>query len=573
MVFSQSILRLLFTSISLMGNCIPSLDKERQTLPIDTVFKLPSPLPNWPPGGEFGSGYVDLEGLEVCQIVTFNKVWAIDKGGPDNLGATFYEPSPIPDGFSMFGCYCQPNNQPHFGWVLVGKDKNNGQTLKNPIDYTLVWSSESSKLKNKNSTDDGYIWLPIPPEGYKALGHVVTTSPEKPSLDKIQCVQSNLTDKLEVESWIWGEGTTSNANGINVHSTRPRERGIKAQGVSVGTFLARIKSDQNDDSNTLSLACLKNNKFGTFSSMPSLGQIQALFEQYSPLVYFHPKEKYLPSSVKWYFANGALLYQKGQESNPSSIEPNGSNLPQGGPNDGAYWLDLPIDAKDKEKAIKGDLLSSEVYLHIKPMLGATFTDIAVWIFHPFNGPGTAKLGLIDVPLGKIGEHIGDWEHVTLRISNFNGVLHKVYLSEHSGGTWLNAPLVEFQNGNKVVAYSSLNGHAIYPKPGLVLQGTGDIGIRNDTAKSNLVLDCGENYSVVAAENLEIIEPPWLNYTREWGPKLSYALGDEVKRIESLLKGNLKAAFEKLVKVLPNEVYGEEGPTGPKMKGNWNGHEV
>ncbi|PHT58656.1 hypothetical protein CQW23_01019 [Capsicum baccatum] len=559
-----------------MGNCIPCLvDEENKSLPIDAIFKLPSPLSNWPTGtGNFGSGYVDLGGLEVCQIVTFNKVWAIDKGGPDNVGATFYEPSPIPDGFSMFGCYCQPNNKPFFGWVLVGKD-NVGEILKNPIDYTLVWSSESSKFKNKNSTDHGYIWLPIPPEGYKALGHVVTTSPEKPTFDKIQCVRSDLTDELEVESWIWGQGTTSNANGINVHIVRPRERGIKAQGVSVGTFLARITSDKDDESNnTLSLACLKNNKFSTFSSMPSLSQIQALFEQYSPIIYFHPKEKYLPSSVNWYFANGALLYQKGQESNPSPIEPNGSNLPQGGTNDGVYWLDLPIDDKERDKTIKGDLLNSEVYLHIKPMLGATFTDIAVWIFHPFNGPGTAKLGLIDVPLGKIGEHVGDWEHVTLRISNFNGVLHKAYFSEHSGGTWRDAPLLEFQkDSNKVVAYSSLNGHAIFPKPGLVLQGAGDIGIRNDTDKSNLFLDSGKSYSIVSAENLEIIEPPWLNYTREWGPKISYTLGDEVEKLESLLKGNLKGAFEKLVKVLPNEIYGEEGPTGPKMKGNWIGDEV
>lgn len=521
--------------------------------------------------GEFGNGYVDLGGLEVCQIMTFNKVWAIDKGGPDNLGATFFEPSPIPDGYSMFGCYCQPNNKPLFGWVLVGKD-NVGEILKNPIDYTLVWSSESSKLKNKNSIDHGYIWLPIPPEDYKGLGHVVTTSPEKPALDKIQCVRSDLTDELEIESWIWGQGTTSNANGIKVHSVRPRERGIKAKGVSVGTFLARITDD--DSNNTLSLACLKNNKFDTFSSMPNLSQIQALFEQYSPIIYFHPKEKYLPSSVNWYFANGALLYQKGEESNPSPIEPNGSNLPQDGSNDGAYWLDLPIDEKEKERVIKGDLLSSEVYLHIKPMLGATFTDIAVWIFHPFNGPGTAKLGLIDLPFSKIGEHVGDWEHVTLRISNFNGVLHKAYFSEHSGGTWLDAPLLEFhKDSNKVVAYSSLNGHAIFPKPGLVLQGVGDIGIRNDTAKSNLVLDCGKNYSIVAAENLEIIAPAWLNYTREWGPKLSYALGDEVNKILGSLKGNLKDAFEKLVEVLPNEVYGEEGPTGPKMKGNWNADEV
>ncbi|KAK1373834.1 hypothetical protein POM88_030027 [Heracleum sosnowskyi] len=63
-------------------------------------------------------------------------------------------------------------------------------------------------------------------------------------------------------------------------------------------------------------------------------------------------------------------------------------------------------------------------------------------------------------------------------------------SEHSKGQWVSAPQLEFENGNKPVTYSSLNGHAFYPKPGLVLQGSGGIGIRNDTAKSKNVMDTG-----------------------------------------------------------------------------------
>ncbi|KAK3037621.1 hypothetical protein RJ639_030398, partial [Escallonia herrerae] len=559
-----------------MGNCLTnsfSSTKEAKALPIDTIFKFPSPLPNWASGEGFASGTIDLGGLQVCQISSFTKIWATHEGGTDNLGATFFEPSAVPNGFSMLGCYSQPNNQPLFGWVLAGKDitvdSSSGGTLKKPIDYTLIWSSESS---NFEQDDHGYIWLPTPPDGYKAVGHVVTTSPEKPSLDKIRCVRSDLTDECEAGRWIWGQGTTSSENGFNVYGSRFSIRGTKAQGVCVGTFIAQENTSGTAPNS--SLACLKNNNFALFSSMPKANQIEALVQTYSPWMYFHPRDEYLPSSVDWFFSNGALLYKKGEEPNPVHIEPTGSNLPQGGSNDGEYWLDLPIDHKAREEVMKGDVKTSETYLHIKPVFGGTFSDIVVWIFYPFNGPSTAKLGLIDIPLGKIGEHVGDWEHVTFRVSNFNGVLHNVYFSQHNGGTWVDAPLLEFQNGtNKFVAYSSLHGHANYPKPGLVLQGTSEIGIRNDTARSDLVMDTGARYSIASAEHIAgIVEPPWLNYARKWGPKITYELGTEVENVENVLSGDLKSALENLVNIVPDEVFGEDGPTGPKMKSSWDGDE-
>ncbi|XP_027181713.1 uncharacterized protein LOC113780095 [Coffea eugenioides] len=561
-----------------MGNRLPatsSSEKQSKSLPIDTIFKFPSSMPKWPSGGGFASDYIDLGGLQVHQTSTFNKVWTIYGGGPDDLGATFYEPSQIPDGFFMLGSYSQPNNQPFFGWILVAKDTSSDQsssneTLKKPTDYTLVWSSESLKTSQDGH---GYIWLPVAPDGYRAVGYVVTATPDKPSLDKVRCVISELTDKCESENWIWGQGKTSSASDFNVYSSRPSGRGIQAQGVGVNTFIVKNGSDDNSSSTTI--ACLKNNNFSNFSSMPNLQQVEALFQAYSPWLFFHPKETYLPSSVNWYFENGALLYTKGEEPNPVAIQYNGANLPQGESNDGAYWLDLPVDKNAKERVKKGDLQSAEVYLQIKPMLGATFTDIAIWIFYPFNGPGTAKLGIIDIPLGRTGEHIGDWEHLTLRISNFNGILYKVYFSEHSKGIWVDAPLLEFHDGtNKPVAYSALSGHPNYPKPGLVLQGAGDVGIRNDAAKSDKFLDTGAKYSIVSAENLGlgIVEPPWLNYLRKWGPNIVYEPGVEAQKVERLLPQNLKPAFARLVKILPNEFYGEDGPTGPKVKGSWSGDE-
>ncbi|WZZ48458.1 hypothetical protein YC2023_048565 [Brassica napus] len=91
-----------------------------------------------------------------------------------------------------------------------------------------------------------------------------------------------------------------------------------------------------------------------------------------------------------------------------------------------------------------------------------------------------KLKLVTIPLGKTGEHIGDWEHFTLRISNFSGKLQRMYLSQHSKGSWIDAPEIEFKSGGNIpVAYASLNGHAMYAKPGLVLQGRDYVGIRKE----------------------------------------------------------------------------------------------
>lgn len=546
-----------------MGN---GTSATKEALPIATPFKLPSPLPSLPQGEGFGNGIINLgSGLQVCQVVSLNKIWATNEGGPDNLGATFFEPSQMPQGFSMLGCYSQPNNRMLHGWVLAGKDET-GEALTKPVDYTLVWSSESLQIKQEGV---GYIWLPTPLDGYKALGCVVTTSPEKPSLEKVRCVRSDLTDDCQIDKWIWGQGKESDPNGFNVFSLRPSNRGTQAMGVSVGTFVA-----QNTTSASISLACLKNIE-SNLSCMPTLDQVQAIFQAYSPRIYFHPDEEYLPSSARWYFTNGALLYKKDEESKPVPIESTGSNLPQGGSNDGSYWLDLPVEEAARERVKRGDLQDCQVYLHIKPMLGATFTDIVAWLFYPFNGPGRAKVDLITVPLGKTGQHVGDWEHVTLRISNFNGQLCGIYLSAHSGGTWYDASELEFQDGNKAVIYSSLNGHAMYAKPGLVLQGSGNIGIRNDTAKSNKFIDTGARFSVVSAEYMgsSVVEPPWLNYLRKWGPNITYDLAEEAETVEKLLPGKLKSAFDKFVRSLPNEVLGEEGPTGPKLKRNWTGDEV
>nr|GEX84957.1 hypothetical protein [Tanacetum cinerariifolium] len=158
-------------------------------------------------------------------------------------------------------------------------------------------------------------------------------------------------------------------------------------------------------------------------------------------------------------------------------------------------MDLPDeDDTDKNGIIvkNGNLESAELYVHVKPALGGTFTDIVMWIFCPFNGPVTFTIEFLNVniEMNRVGEHVGDWEHYTLRI----------------------------------IAAEYLNG----------------------------VVD----------------EPDWLQYMREWGPTVLYDARSELEKIISHLPFFIRLTVETLFDLFPIELYGEEGPTGPKEKDNW-----
>ncbi|KAI9082708.1 hypothetical protein K1719_035282 [Acacia pycnantha] len=81
---------------------------------------------------------------------------------------------------------------------------------------------------------------------------------------------------------------------------------------------------------------------------------------------------------------------------------------------------------------------------------------------------------------------------------------------------------------------------------------------------------GEGFKVVSEEYLgsAVTEPTWLNYRREWGPKISYKIEEELDKVEKVLPTNLRSGFKKLRHSLPNELFREEGPTLPKLKSSW-----
>uniref|UniRef100_A0A2P2P2D8 Vacuolar protein sorting-associated protein 62 n=1 Tax=Rhizophora mucronata TaxID=61149 RepID=A0A2P2P2D8_RHIMU len=544
---------------------------------LDT-FSLPSPLPDWPPGQGFASGRIQLREIEVLKISQFEFIWSSSVYQDKKTGVSFYKPVGIPDGFHSLGHYCQSEKEPLRGFLLVAREvvsselevANNcspadSPALQKPLDFTLVWSSENGSEESYEGC--AFFWLPLAPKGWKSLGYLVTTKPDKPDLDDVRCVRADLTDECHAYRLILNTYSKFSSLPFQVWSTRPTHRGMLGRGVSVGTFFCSYWRPED----RRRIACLRNLD-PELHAMPNLEQIHALIKHYGPTLFFYPDEIFLPSSVSWFFKNGALLY-KAEDLIGEPIDASGINLPAGGTNDGAFWIGLPCD-NQRETVKHGNLESAKLYVHVKPAVGGTFTDIAMWIFCPFNGPATLKVGPVNVALGKIGQHVGDWEHYTLRISNFTGELWSIYFSQHSGGEWVQAYDLEYVEGNKAIVYSSKSGHASYPHPGTYLQGSTKlgIGIRNDAAWSNLYIDSSTHYELVAAEYLGAEEPCWLQFMREWGPTIVYNSRTELNRIINGLPLMLKYSVENMFDKLPVELYGEEGPTGPKEKNNWVGDE-
>ncbi|KAF4382984.1 hypothetical protein F8388_009015 [Cannabis sativa] len=548
-------------------------------------FSLPQPLPTWPQGQGFASGRINLGELEVFKVTRFEFVWCHNPSQDKKKGVTFYKPVEIPDGFHILGHYCQPNNHPLRGYVLVAREVSTSTpeiahassdaiaklpALCEPLDYILVWCPEDWTEQRYGGC--GYFWLPQAPEGYMPVGILVTNKPSKPSLDEVRCVRADLTDECDAYRLLLLNSSSGYVNcSFQVWSTRPHCRGMMEKGVSVGTFFCSSSWSSGED---LSIGCLKNLN-PNLHAMPNLDQIHALINHYGPTVFFHPEEVYLPSSVSWFFENGALLYRTGVTTG-ETIDTEGSNLPGGETNDRKFWIDLPCDNR-REIVKRGNLESAKLYAHVKPALGGTFTDIAMWVFCPFNGPATLRVGVMNIALSKIGEHISDWEHFTLRISNFTGELWSIYYSQHSGGQWVDAYDLEYIDGNKAVVYASKSGHACYPRPGTYIQGSSKlgIGIRNDAARSNLFVDSSTRYELVAAEYLGdgvVTEPGWLQFMRLWGPTIVYDSKTELDKIINKLPLTVRYSVANLFAKFPGELSGQEGPTGPKEKNNWVGDE-
>ncbi|SFS92589.1 Vps62-related protein [Marininema halotolerans] len=162
---------------------------------------------------------------------------------------------------------------------------------------------------------------------------------------------------------------------------------------------------------------------------------QQLIETYAPRLIFDQSENYYPLSV-----DNSFMYLEREM------------------RDGQYSLRTIEKLKSTNSKLsffKGDLSASKVYAYYIKRSDKV-VDIVYWIFYPYN-EGKKVFWYT------IGNHVGDWEHVTVRLTD--QVPTHVYFSAHSGGesmSWKDTPKTQ---DTHPVAYVARGSHGMYKNKG------------------------------------------------------------------------------------------------------------
>lgn len=254
-----------------------------------------------------------------------------------------------------------------------------------------------------------------------------------------------------------------------------------------------------------------------------------LMKQYSPFAYLAQGEQFLPSSVEFILEN--------------------CNVANVGGNN---WL-ITKKQLDHASAVlpyfDGDLPGAKVYAFwVEKSDGP---EITYFYCFPYNRGKSDTLKVSDTIWGN---HVSDWEHVTIRFSLGDGnkmVPQEVYGSAHENGNTRAWSAVSKTSEGRPIVYLASGSHAVYFAPGSY---TYKFGVSPDVCSQGKpfdAADCLEFFDYDTNTNLANghFWPSWM--TTDYGDLGSGAI---------LRWGNLKRG---------TEIFGvaqlENGPTGPIEK--------
>jgi Vacuolar protein sorting-associated protein 62 len=135
---------------------------------------------------------------------TSNYGWLYnDQGSGAHMDVSIYRPQPSDSSYSILGDYAQGNYSGPTGNSLIVKAVNDDPAnplLKYPMGYAQVWNDHGSGGHN-----DGSIWFPVAPDGYRAIGFVCVGGYDPPILANYACLRRDLTVDAQAGSLIWND--------------------------------------------------------------------------------------------------------------------------------------------------------------------------------------------------------------------------------------------------------------------------------------------------------------------------------------------------------------------------------
>ncbi|CAH1154745.1 unnamed protein product [Phaedon cochleariae] len=240
----------------------------------------------------------------------------------------------------------------------------------------------------------------------------------------------------------------------------------------------------------------------------NIGEVEELVRQWSPLIWLAPGEKYLPMSAEDYLKHVKLAFKNGSEIEKVSLDgalqdklkdailiPNDSiNYLMDNTSSFIYGKNPNLQpvityalVQQCQNNTQSDVSNSDSSLHF---------HVSYWVFFPYNeGKQVCFIGSIptlkifNICLGSmetLGNHLGDWEHMSLTFSG-NRFPDQLYLAFHDSGVYYNYnhtgryfrfshqrksiiqvpkfPQIVRTQGQHPVVFSANGSHGLWSAPG------------------------------------------------------------------------------------------------------------
>ncbi len=481
---------------------------------------------------------VNTQDLELQYVSQAQWVWD-DVGSGAFFNTAIYRPV-APQGFHVlgyvaYGPYSKDAPEVQLRTFIVARAVN-PSALKPPLDYQWIGDDHNSGAR----TDVSW-WRAIPQPGYRCLSTVFVPYHGKPAPESIMCVREDLTTAAKGGKMLYADYASGGSHDLSLFEIVPQEEHL---GLNIGATVALpyyvYGKPPKYPENAGQLFTLKADNSHFVTQNLSNQDITNILQRQGPILHFHPEESYFPSTAEAFINQSQL--GKRNERWPISVDTLAEALSSVG-----NTSDVFFDFND-ENLRHGDLVHAKSYI-VANRVHHNFTDVQFWFFYPHNGKPSIRYEVYVKPLKHVyqrypgtvnnGEHVGDWEHVILRVAHDTKQIAAVGYASHGDTVWYQAP----KRDQHVDVYSALNMHGSYPLPKEIIELTAWIDQSNVKVALYSENKCGFGTAWDAYDNYEFLDaraekPSWFGFKGFWGQTIEH-----YDRIEFKVEGINFYTFE------------------------------
>jgi len=326
----------------------------------------------------------------------------------------------------------------------------------------------------------------------------------------------------------------------------------------------------------------------------------ATIQKCAPTIYLNAYENNRPTDVLTFLSQSSLLDASGNviaaTASPAILAANTASTNYLVPANGVY----PSASNDFETGVTATssgtsgLGQVKAPVYVKVLDFGTYVDIKYFFFYTWNGFQAFRTGIIsglttkpyNFDWSQFALHYGDWEHVTVRLSEDLSTVQGVFYSEHHDSAWVTNPTF---SGTHPIVYAGWNSHANYPTSGIqvndtILNSPGVIPLSwlkvVDVTTNSGTFECYHAPTTFYANgliwtpwsdtsNLVLLDSDataaqWLAFNGQWGPTVTETIEEPPSGLPSAGRSELYVlAKSASILNLLSSYTSESGPNGPE----------